>query len=201
MLSPSLGNVSLFLRNSSPFLGIPGPSGGQRLFGSRAVQGTGRRRGDQGPARWEVAALGVLGDVGRPDGRYRGGRPKADRGGDKRWCPPAQHRSDDRRRPGLERAVGADASRRGGVEGRARPDAPARAAGGGLSGGKGSVWEGGIRVPRIIRGPGVAPGSRCHDPVLGFDLFPTCYEWARIPASWPDGIEGGSIAPLGDPRG
>ena len=68
---------------------------------------------------------------------------------------------------------------------------------GGLSGGKGSVWEGGIRVPLIIRGPGIAADSWCHLPVVGYDLLPTLCEWAGIPAtSIPKGIEGGSIASL-----
>jgi arylsulfatase A-like enzyme len=68
---------------------------------------------------------------------------------------------------------------------------------GGLRGGKGGVWEGGIRVPLIIRGPSVKPNSWCHTPVVGYDLFPTFCEWARIPSkSLPKGIEGGSIAPL-----
>jgi len=68
---------------------------------------------------------------------------------------------------------------------------------GGLGGGKGSVWEGGIRVPLIVRGPGVAPNSWCHVPVVGYDLFPTFCAWAKLPAaSLPDDIEGGSLAPL-----
>jgi arylsulfatase A-like enzyme len=71
-------------------------------------------------------------------------------------------------------------------------------AGGGkkmLNGGKGGVWEGGIRVPLIIRGPGVKPNSWCHVPVVGYDLFPTFCEWAGIPAaSLPKNLEGGSIA-------
>jgi arylsulfatase A-like enzyme len=68
---------------------------------------------------------------------------------------------------------------------------------GGLSGGKGSVWEGGVRVPLIVRGPGVAANSWCDVPVVGYDLFPTFCEWAKVPkASLPQGLEGGSIAPL-----
>ena len=68
---------------------------------------------------------------------------------------------------------------------------------GGLSGGKGSVWEGGIRVPLIIRGPGIAADSWCHLPVVGYDLLPTFCEWAGIPATAiPKGVEGGSIASL-----
>lgn len=73
-------------------------------------------------------------------------------------------------------------------------------AGGGkkvLAGGKGGVWEGGIRVPFIVRGPGVKPNSWCHTRVVGYDLFPTFCEWAGIaPSTLPKGIEGGSIASL-----
>lgn len=68
---------------------------------------------------------------------------------------------------------------------------------GGLNGGKGGVWEGGIRVPLIIRGPGVKPNSWCHTRVIGYDFFPTFCEWAAIaPKTLPNGIEGGSIASL-----
>lgn len=68
---------------------------------------------------------------------------------------------------------------------------------GGLSGGKGGVWEGGIRVPLIIRGPGVRPKSWCHVPVVGYDLLPTFCQWAGLSAkSLPRGIEGDSIAGL-----
>ena len=64
-----------------------------------------------------------------------------------------------------------------------------------LRGGKGSLWEGGIRVPLMIRGPGVQPGSWCHTRVVGYDLYPTFCEWAGI-RDLPSGIEGGSIAAL-----
>ncbi|MFZ4733462.1 MAG: sulfatase-like hydrolase/transferase [Pirellulales bacterium] len=67
----------------------------------------------------------------------------------------------------------------------------------GLTGGKGSVWEGGIRVPFIVRGPGVKPDSFCRVPVVGWDLFPTFCQWAGVPAEQlPAGLEGGSIATL-----
>jgi len=66
-----------------------------------------------------------------------------------------------------------------------------------LAGGKGGVWEGGIRVPFIVRGPGVKPNSWCHTRVVGYDLFPTFCEWAGInKTSLPKGLEGGSIASL-----
>ncbi|RLS35031.1 MAG: DUF4976 domain-containing protein [Planctomycetota bacterium] len=68
---------------------------------------------------------------------------------------------------------------------------------GALSGGKGSLWEGGIRVPFIVRGPGVAANSWCHLPVVGWDLLPTFCEWAGVPRDRvPRLVEGGSMAGL-----
>lgn len=68
---------------------------------------------------------------------------------------------------------------------------------GGLSGGKGSVWEGGIRVPLIVRGPGVGPNSWCHVPVVGYDLLPTFCALAGINnQDLPVDIEGGDITNL-----
>ena len=68
---------------------------------------------------------------------------------------------------------------------------------GGLSGGKGSLWEGGVRVPLIVRGPGIRPNSWCHTSVVGYDLFPTLCEWAGLSAtSLPNGLEGGSLVGL-----
>ncbi len=52
-----------------------------------------------------------------------------------------------------------------------------------LSGGKGSVLEGGIRVPFIVAGPGVAAGVRCDARVSCMDLLPTVADLAGIP-SW-----------------
>ncbi|MEZ6136712.1 MAG: sulfatase [Pirellulaceae bacterium] len=68
---------------------------------------------------------------------------------------------------------------------------------GGLSGGKGSVWEGGIRVPLIVRGPNVSENSWCHEPVVGYDLLPTFCALAGVSANeLPRGIEGGDITSL-----
>ena len=43
-----------------------------------------------------------------------------------------------------------------------------------LRGGKGWLYEGGIRVPWLIRYPGVTePGSQCSEPICSIDLYPT----------------------------
>jgi len=64
-----------------------------------------------------------------------------------------------------------------------------------LNSGKGGLWEGGIRVPFIVRGPGIAPNSWCHTRVVGYDLYPTFCEWAGITHDQlPPGLEGGSLA-------
>ena len=50
-----------------------------------------------------------------------------------------------------------------------------------LRAGKGSPFEGGTRVPLIVRWPGtVVPGSVCHAPVIGVDFYPTILEIAGV---------------------
>ncbi len=68
----------------------------------------------------------------------------------------------------------------------------ARAGGSGLAGGKGSLGEGGIRVPFIVRGPGIAEGTWSHAPVTGMDLYPTFAAWAGV-RTLPKGLEGGDL--------
>ena len=47
---------------------------------------------------------------------------------------------------------------------------------------KGAYYEGGIRVPLIIKWPGVAiPGRICDEPVTGTDFYPTCLAAAGLP--------------------
>lgn len=66
---------------------------------------------------------------------------------------------------------------------------------GALNGGKGDVYEGGVRVPFIVRGPGVKANSWCHTRIVGYDLLPTFCEWAGVPAAkLPKAVEGGSLA-------
>jgi arylsulfatase A len=47
-----------------------------------------------------------------------------------------------------------------------------------ISGGKGDVREGGIRVPLFIRGPGIEANSWSHEAVVGYDFYNTFAEWA-----------------------
>ena len=65
-----------------------------------------------------------------------------------------------------------------------------------LAGGKGTVSEGGLRVPFIIRGPGVQPGACSHVRAIGDDLFPTIAALAQVSEPLPKGIEGGSLVPV-----
>ena len=65
-----------------------------------------------------------------------------------------------------------------------------------IQGGKGSLWEGGVRVPLIIRGPGIRSNTFCHVPVVGYDFLPTFCELAGVTEPLPDDIEGGSIVDL-----
>lgn len=63
-----------------------------------------------------------------------------------------------------------------------------------LTGGKGTVSEGGLRVPFILAGPGVAAGSCSHVRVSATDLLPTFAELAGVKEPLPKSIEGGSFA-------
>ena len=48
-----------------------------------------------------------------------------------------------------------------------------------LKGGKGMLYEGGIRVPYVFRWTGrIAPGSVCDEPISSVDLYPTLLELA-----------------------
>ncbi|MGE3345157.1 MAG: arylsulfatase [Vicinamibacterales bacterium] len=59
---------------------------------------------------------------------------------------------------------------------------------------KGSVYEGGIRVPFIARWPGkIAPGTESAHPSAIWDMFPTFTELAG--AATPDGLDGLSLVP------
>jgi arylsulfatase A len=64
-----------------------------------------------------------------------------------------------------------------------------------LRSGKGSLYEGGIRVPLLMRLPGVtSPGAACHEPVICMDLFRTIAEVVGV--SGLTGLDGVSLVPL-----
>lgn len=63
------------------------------------------------------------------------------------------------------------------------------ASAGGLKGYKGSMWEGGIRVPLIVRYPGHAPAGKVSDmPHAFWDLMPSLLEASQISCPTVDGI-------------
>ena len=65
-----------------------------------------------------------------------------------------------------------------------------------LRGAKGMLYEGGIRVPLLVKWPGVARSDQCDEVVIGVDFFPTLAEFAHaeVPKSQPQ--DGLSIVPL-----
>ena len=65
-----------------------------------------------------------------------------------------------------------------------------------LTGAKHSLHEGGIRVPFIVRGPGVDAEAYCHTPVAGYDLLPTFYALAGGRDPLPEEVDGVSLQPL-----
>lgn len=70
-----------------------------------------------------------------------------------------------------------------------------------LAGGKGGVSEGGLRVPCVIRGPGIQGGACSRVFATGVDLLPTVAELARVSEPLPQGVEGASLATVLRNRG
>jgi len=63
--------------------------------------------------------------------------------------------------------------------------------------GKGYLYEGGIRVPLIVRWPGVVqPGGTCHAPVVSTDFYPTLLEAAGLKRDAAQPADGESLLPL-----
>ena len=85
----------------------------------------------------------------------------------------------------------------GGLDNGGRPtdNAPLRS-------GKGYAYEGGIRVPFLVRWPGkIKPGMTSDTPVCSIDVFPTILEAAGIRAPAERKIDGLSLWPLLQPDG
>lgn len=61
-----------------------------------------------------------------------------------------------------------------------------------LQGGKADLHEGGIRVPMIVRVPGIKGGVFSNEPVISYDLTATVLDFVAPDFALPKGIEGGS---------
>jgi len=67
-----------------------------------------------------------------------------------------------------------------------------------LRDGKGSLYEGGIRVPAFWSGPGVPGGSISEEPISTIDFFPTLLELAGILSATNQIVDGRSLLPIRD---
>jgi arylsulfatase A len=61
---------------------------------------------------------------------------------------------------------------------------------------KGYVWEGGIRVPGMLRWPGKVEPGESDIPISGVDWLPTLCDLAGVEAPTDRAIDGTSLAPL-----
>ena len=74
---------------------------------------------------------------------------------------------------------------------------PGRGLAGGLRGRKRSMYEGGHRVPGIVRWPGkIQPGTESGVPVIGSDVFPTVLAAAGLEQPTGRKLDGTSLLPL-----
>lgn len=62
-----------------------------------------------------------------------------------------------------------------------------------LRGGKWNLYEGGIRVPFIVKGPGIVAGLMSDVPVVGWDILPTLADMVSFSAPLPTELDGGSF--------
>ena len=66
-----------------------------------------------------------------------------------------------------------------------------------LRAGKGSCYEGGVRVPLIVYWPNATPpGSECAEPVISMDLYPTVLEMVGLSTKDGSHLDGVSLVPL-----
>tara|TARA_Y100001934_G_scaffold226940_1_gene272419 strand:- start:264 stop:1832 length:1569 start_codon:yes stop_codon:yes gene_type:complete len=62
-----------------------------------------------------------------------------------------------------------------------------------LRGGKANLYEGGLRVPLIVAGPGVKAGAQCDVAINQWDLLPTIHDYANSSKPLPKNLDGGSL--------
>jgi arylsulfatase A-like enzyme len=62
-----------------------------------------------------------------------------------------------------------------------------------LQGGKAKMWEGGIRVPMIVTGPGIPANSQSDLPVAQWDYLPTMHKLSGSEAPLPKDLDGENL--------
>ena len=62
-----------------------------------------------------------------------------------------------------------------------------------LRGGKANLYEGGLRVPFVVAGPGVQQGVQCDVPIVQWDLLPTLHDYCESKQPLPSDLDGGSL--------
>jgi len=67
-----------------------------------------------------------------------------------------------------------------------RPNGP-------LGWGKAQLYEGGLRIPMVVAGPGVKAGVQCDEPVVQWDFLPTIHDLAGSSQPLPENLDGGSL--------
>ena len=67
---------------------------------------------------------------------------------------------------------------------------------GALKGGKANLYEGGLRIPFVVAGPGVKEGVQCDTPIAQWDLLPTFHDYAKSDEKLPAEMDGGSLQSL-----
>lgn len=66
-----------------------------------------------------------------------------------------------------------------------------------LRAGKGWLYEGGIRVPMLVKWPGHSqPGTLCDEPIISVDFLPTIIRMAGVGSELPENVDGVSFAKL-----
>ncbi len=81
----------------------------------------------------------------------------------------------------------------GGNSRKEKVDGESRRFNGPLQEGKRSIFEGGIRVPTVISGPGIEAGSQCDVPIVQWDFLPTFHDLSGSKAPPPENVDGGSL--------
>lgn len=65
-----------------------------------------------------------------------------------------------------------------------------------LQGGKAKMWEGGLRIPMIVVGPGIPENSQCDVPVAQWDYLPTMHDLSGSKTPLPKDLDGVSLRPV-----